>query len=164
MSGLHGLKKSLVSIRIVNYANDMLYDWRDILLTIVGAICFAMIIVAFASCKTQTKVVTITETRDSIRTEYKTDSIYIYNRDSVFVREKNDTITIERFKILFRDRFKVDTITISREVEKPVVTEVEVPTRYIPRWVWWLLGINIVAVVGLIARIAWKFYGGRKIK
>lgn len=128
----------------------MNFDIRDILLTIVGAICFALMLVVLSSCQTA-KVVTVTEYRDSIRTEYKTDSIMVYAKDSIFIREKGDTVFVDKYHLIYRDRVKTDTVYQQTQHEIPVVTEVEVQKRYIPKWVWWLLGFNIVlAMAGAV--------------
>ena len=125
-------------------------DLRDIIITIVGLIVGVGVIVLFSSCR-QVKVLTVTEYRDSVRTEYRTDSVVVYARDSVYIRERGDTVLVDKYHILYRDRLLRDTLYIGTEVEKPVVTEVEIPTRYIPKWVWWLLACNVaLAVYGAV--------------
>lgn len=132
-------------------------DYRDWLLMFVGALICALVIIEFSSCKT-IKPQVVVERHDSIMVQVKTDSIWIYQHDSIWMHQKNDTIYIERFKTLFRDRFKIDTLQVQNVVEKPVITEIEVQKRYIPKWVWWLLGLNILALVVVIGRIVYKIY------
>lgn len=119
----------------------MIFDWREILLTLVGAVIFALMIVTFASCA-PAKVVTVVERHDSIVWQLKTDSVMVYARDSVYVREKGDTVYVDRWHTLYRDRIKSDTVWCQTADVTPVVTEVERPVRYIPNWVWWLVGAN----------------------
>lgn len=117
-------------------------------------------VVALASCRTvKPTTVVVTETRDSIRTEVVRDSVKIYERDSIFVQVKADTVYIERFKTLLRDRITADTIRQDVIKEVPVVTEVEVPQRYIPSWVWWSVGANALVGLGFVARMVWKLKG-----
>lgn len=139
----------------VEILQKMKLDLKDIIFTFVLAIVVALLLVSFASCK-QTKVVTVTEYRDSIRIEQRYDSIYVYNKDSIYIREKGDTVLVDKYHIIYRDRNRVDTCYVSQSHEVPVVTTVEVPTRYIPKWVWWLLGINVAAVIAVGIRIWWK--------
>lgn len=71
---------------------------------------FVAVIVLFFSvgCKTKTVYVPI----ESVRTEYinklHRDSILFY--DSIFVKEKGDTIWLEKYRYVFRDKLRVDTI------------------------------------------------------
>lgn len=131
-------------------------DFRDILLTIVGLVCAALVIVCFAGC-TGPRVVTVVEQRDSIRTEYRTDSLYFYEKDSVFIKQSGDTVYIDKWHLRFRDVARTDTVVSVREVEKPVIQEVVTERRYIPRWVWWLVGANCLLVVAGAVKLYLKF-------
>lgn len=60
------------------------------------------------------------------------------------LENKRDSI---RTVIKYRDRV-IETVRDSLVVtEKPI--EVEVPVRYVPKWCWWLLGLNILAIIAL---------------
>ena len=131
-------------------------DWREILLTLVGAIIFALMIVTFASCS-PAKVVTVVERHDSIVWQLKTDSVMVYARDSVYVREKGDTVFVDRWHTLWRDRIRQDTVWCQTAEVKPVVTEVERPVRYIPVWVWWLVGANVLLACWWAVKLYIKF-------
>ena len=131
-------------------------DFRDILLTIVGLVCATLVIVCFAGC-TGPRVVTVVEQRASIRTEYRTDSITIYAKDSVFIKQAGDTVFVDKWHIRYRDVSRTDTVVSVKEVEKPVIQQVEVATRYIPRWVWWLVAANCLLVVAGAVKLYLKF-------
>jgi len=42
---------------------------------------------------------------------------------------------------------KITTITTSRSEKNTVVVEKEVPKKYIPKWVWYLIGLNVIQLV-----------------
>lgn len=91
------------------------------------AILFIMaVFLLLLSCKSKTIYVPV----ESIKTEYKErytrDSIYYY--DSIFVKEKGDTILLEKYKYIYRDKFKTDTIckVDSIRVPFPVVKHINV--------------------------------------
>ena len=103
------------------------FDFRDFVYLLVTAVLIAMLLASLGACKPIARVTTVTERRDSARLERATDSVYVYRRDSVYVREKGDTVLVDKWHILYRDRNRTDTCYVSRLVETPVVTEVEVP-------------------------------------
>ena len=120
---------------------------------------YILLVLALVGCKTVAPCVPETITRDSVRVEYKLDSVYLYERDSIFVHEKRDTVFVERWKTRYKDVLKIqhDTILDTR-------TEVQVQqVRYVPKyyrfcsWAFWI----VVAVV--LIRLAWliakKYYG-----
>ena len=60
---------------------------------------------------------------------------------------QKDTIPVKN-KITIQER----TVYQDRVVEKQVPVEVQIEKRFIPKWVWWSLGLNILIVVIFI----WK--------
>lgn len=113
--------------------------------------------VLMSSCKTCVPVV---EIRDSVRVEYKHDSIYEYKHDSIF-RDRwrsGDTVyvNVERWAIRYKDKIVEvhDTVATNTEIvqERKVV-----PAYYkgcsIALWI-----IVACAVVGIIIRILIKVY------
>ena len=62
---------------------------------------------------------------------------------------KNKKEIIYRDKIVYRD-----SIIIQKQ-EVPV--EVEVVKKVVPSWCWWLLGINILAVIYFAIRLYFRF-------
>lgn len=62
---------------------------------------------------------------------------------------KNKKEIIYRDKIVYRD-----SIVIQKQ-EVPV--EVEVEKKAVPSWCWWMLGINILVIIGFAIRLYFKF-------
>lgn len=77
----------------------------------------SLIALLLVSCKGQTVYVPV----ESVRTEYANrlehDSIHRY--DSIFVREKGDTIWLEKYRYLYRERFRTDTLAFTDTIRVP---------------------------------------------
>ena len=106
----------------------MRIDWQYLLA--LAAVAFLLaIVVCFGSCRTVAPCIPDTITRDSVRVEYKLDSIYLYERDSIFIHEKRDTVFVERWKTRYKD-----VLTIQRDTVIDTHTEVQVqPVEVTPR-------------------------------
>lgn len=86
------------------------------------------VVFAFVSCKTKTIYVPV----DTVRTEYINkiwrDSIHRY--DSIYLKEKGDSVILEKYKFIYRDRLKIDTIIKIDSVSIPFpVVEVQEVNR-----------------------------------
>lgn len=106
------------------------------------------------------------------RTEYvplevvKRDSVYIvsmdkdlvYVRDSVYVREKGDTVFVDRGRIVYKDRVRVDTLTVyrDREIEVPVLVERKLSwwERVKMEYAEWIIGV-LLGIVLLLRLRQW---------
>lgn len=95
-----------------------------------------------------------TEYRDSVRTEYRRDSVRLI--DSVFVDRwrANDTVFINKtnYRYLYRDVLHTDTFIIDNSTTETV------QVRYVPpfyKWCTLLLWI-IIAVIALY--VAWRIF------
>lgn len=101
----------------------------------------------------------------------KTDSIYIsnvlrdsiYRLDSIYIRDKGDTVWVEKYKYLFVDKLRHDTMYLSRTDSIRVPYPVE---KELTRWQQmklelggWAFGI-IIAFVLII--VGWMIYKSRK--
>lgn len=114
-----------------------------------------------AGCKTQPIQ---TNTRDSVRTEYKHDSIHIYERDSIFCDRWRDGdtvyITTEKWHTKYRDQLKEvhDTLRLK---EKEIQQVKYIPTYYknVSTGFWILLALLIVIVGWKIAKRILKAKG-----
>lgn len=108
--------------------------------------------IALSSCRSQS--IQCSHENDSVRVEYRHDSVYIWKFDSVYVSEKqrHDTIflTKEKWSIRYRDSIVQvhDTITTTK-TETIVQTE-----RYIPKFykgstiaLWVLIAAIVVYIV-----------------
>ena len=61
---------------------------------------------------------------------------------------KKDSI---KTKIVYKDKIVTET------VYKEVPVEVEVVKKVVPGWCWWLLGINILAIIVFAIRLYFRF-------
>lgn len=84
---------------------------------------------------TTTKYVPVVEHKTDTLLKYSTTRDSIYVHDSIHVHEKGDTVRIECWHTRWRDRWRYDTIYISKtdSVPKPYPVEVEVPAQL----TWW---------------------------
>lgn len=123
--------------------------------TIIAATLVAFML-WFSSCKT---IDCIPETivRDSIRTEYKLDSIYLYEKDSVFIKEKADTVFVEKYITRYKDVMKIERDTIYQE-NKVVEVKVE---KYIPAFVKvmaWIGGaLTLLLLIWVVLKVHRRF-------
>ena len=108
-----------------------------------------------ASCRQVKYVPVETVQRDSIYLQQvRRDSIVRY--DSVYVRDRGDTVTVVKYRYLYRDRWRTDTLYVNRTDTVSVPYPVEKP---LTRWEQAKMeagGVAIVAAVGLaMFVVAW---------
>lgn len=135
----------------------MRIDWQYLLA--LAAVAFLLAIVAcFGSCKSVAPCIPETITIDSVRVEYKLDSVYLYERDSIFVHEKKDTVFIERWKTRYKDVLKIqrDTV-IDKKTEVQVQIE-EITPRFAKFCYWWFGISAFLLVAGGVLLVYKKFY------
>ena len=131
--------------------NRNIFEW------LLAAMLFAAIVTIVAgltSCKT---CVPIVEVRDSVRVEYKLDSVYVYQHDSIFRdRWRNgDTIfvQVEKWQTRYKDKIVLQHDTI-RANELQVQQVSVVPKFYknctIALWILVVLGALAIAAHILI--------------
>ena len=135
----------------------MKIDWQYLLA--LAAVAFLLAIVAcFGSCKTVAPCIPETITIDSVRVEYKLDSIYLYERDSIFVHEKRDTVFIERWKTRYKDVLKIQRDTVIDTKTEVQVQRVEVTPRFAKFCYWWFGITAFLLVAGGALWVCKKFY------
>lgn len=98
----------------------------------------------------------------------KTDSIYItnvlrdsiYRLDSIYIRDKGDTVLVEKYKYLFVDKLRHDTLYINHTDSIRVPYPVE---KELTRWQQmklelggWAFGIIITAALIIVGWIVYK--------
>ena len=109
-------------------------------------ILLAILVIFFATgCKTKTVLVPVKETKIEYRDRLRVDSVY--NRDTVQIYGRNDTV----FKdvIRWRERFRIDTVSVVRIDSIPYPVEVILEVNKLTKWQRWRLTIlNIIG--GLI--------------
>lgn len=123
-------------------------------------IVYLFIIVLMASCATRTQI----EYRDKEVIKYvnsiQRDTLINNVHDSIFMNTYtiNDTVYQYKYKekLVYKDRIviKNDTIKdIKTEISEKVITKYKVP-----KWCWYLLGINVLIVAFIIGKkyIKWQ--------
>ena len=127
-----------------------------IIQTIVAALCVAMLVWMLQGCKVQ-DCIPETIVRDSIVTEYKHDSTYIYQHDSIFIKEKADTIFVNKYVTRYKDVMKIERDTIYQENKVVEVKEVlvEKPIAGVVKWFAW---IGAATVLYVLLRVAFWVY------
>ena len=135
----------------------MKIDWQYIL-AIVAAWAAMAFLLCFGSCKTVAPCIPETITIDSVRVEYKLDSVYLYERDSIFVHEKRDTVFIERWKTRYKDVLKIQRDTVIDTKTEVQVQRVEVTPRFAKFCYWWFGVSAFLLVAGGALWICKKFY------
>lgn len=121
---------------------------------IIWAIILLAILVVFllTGCKTKTVLVPVKETKIEYRDRLRIDSIY--NRDTVQIYGRNDTIFKDVIK--WRERFRVDTVSVVKIDSIPYPVEVVQEVNKLTKWQRWRL--TILNVIGglIIVYIAFR--------
>ena len=137
------------------------------------------ILLALLSCSPRIVTVAVHDTLTVTRTEVLRDTVIsVRLPEETAARETRDTLshletsyaqsdasvssgvlrhTLEnkptplKEKIVYKDR------TVTEYKVKEVHVPVEVPVRYIPKWVWWVLGWAVLLTILIIAAIWFRF-------
>ena len=117
-----------------------------------------LLVLAFIGCKTVAPCIQETITRDSVRVEYKLDSVYLYERDSVFIHAKKDTVWVERWKTRYKDVMKIQRDTVIDTKMEVQVQRVEVTPRFAKFCYWWFGISAFLLVAGTAIWLCKKFY------
>lgn len=98
----------------------------EFLLWLLGWSIAITLLCAMCSCTSVKYVPVETVKTDSIRVvNVQRDSVFVH--DSVFIREKNDTVYLTRWKTIYKEHLKTDTIVEVRVDSVNTVIEVEKP-------------------------------------
>ena len=135
----------------------MKVDWQYIL-AIVAAWAAMAFLLCFGSCKTVAPCIPETITIDSVRVEYKLDSVYLYERDSIFVHAKKDTVFVERWKTRYKDVLKIQRDTVIDTKTEVQVQRVEVTPRFAKFCYWWFGISAFLLIAGGVLWVCKKFY------
>ena len=119
---------------------------------------YILLVLALVGCKTVATCIPETITRDSVRVEYKLDSVYLYERDSIFVHEKRDTVFVERWKTRYKDVLKIQRDTVIDTKTEVQVQRVEVTPRFAKFCYWWFGITALLLVAGGALWVCKKFY------
>ena len=102
------------------------------------------ILSVFAGCKTKTVLVPVDRIKIEYRDRLRIDSVY--NRDTVNIYERGDTVYLQTIK--WRERFKLDTVSVVRTDSIPYPVEVIQEVNKLTKWQRWRLNaLNIIALV-----------------
>ena len=99
---------------------------------LVWTIILVAILVVFllTGCKTKTVLVPVEKVKIEYKERLRVDSVY--NRDTIQIYKKNDTIYYE--KIRWRERFKIDTVSVVRVDSIPYKVEVVKEVNKLTKW------------------------------
>lgn len=125
-------------------------------------LCIILLTSAIWSCRSVKYVPVETVRTDSIYiNQVRCDSIY--RRDSIYIRDKGDTVWVEKYKYLFVDKLRHDTLYLSRTDSIRVPYPVE---KELTRWQQmklelggWAFGIIIDFALIIVG---WLVYRSRK--
>ena len=98
----------------------------------------------FAGCKTKTVLVPVDSVKIEYRDRLRVDSVY--NRDTVNIYERGDTVFLHTIK--WRERFKLDTVSVVRIDSIPYPVEVVTEVNKLTKWQRLRLNaLNIIAII-----------------
>lgn len=107
-------------------------------------ILLLLISLAFAGCKTKTVLIPVDRVKIEYKERLRVDSVY--NRDTIQIYKKNDTIYYEKIK--WRERFKIDTVSVVKVDSIPYKVEVVKEVNKLTKWQRWRLNaLNIIVLV-----------------
>lgn len=132
---------------------------RNILYALVAAVLLGT---AICSCRSVKYVPVETVRHDTLYiNKVRRDSIVKY--DSVHVREKGDTVWLEKYRYLFVDKWRTDTLYVNRTDSVQVPYPVE---RELTRWQRFRMevgGFTFFALVALaLVAVGWLVYRARR--
>ena len=97
--------------------------WTVILLAI-------LVVFLLTGCKTKTILVPVDRVKIEYKERLRVDSVY--NRDTIQIYKKNDTIYYEKIK--WRERFKIDTVSVVKVDSIPYKVEVVKEVNKLTKW------------------------------
>lgn len=99
---------------------------------LVWTVILVAILVVFllTGCKTKTILVPVEKVKIEYKERLRVDSVY--NRDTIQIYKKNDTIYYE--KIRWRERFKIDTVSVVEVDSIPYKVEVVKEVNRLTKW------------------------------
>ena len=130
--------------------------WDYIIRTIVAALCVAMLVWMLQGCKT-CDCIPETIIKDSVRLEYKLDSIFLYEKDSIFIKEKADTVFVEKWKTRYKDVLKIERDTIYQENKVVEVKEVKYIPTFVKVMAWIGGGLSLLLLIWVVLKVYRRF-------
>ena len=129
---------------------------------ILYALACAVLVSAACSCQSVRYVPVETVRHDTLYVnKVQRDSVVKY--DSIHVREKGDTVWLEKYRYLFVDKWRTDTVYLSRTDSVQVPYPVE---RELTRWQRFRMevgGFTFFTLVALaLVAVGWLVYRARR--
>jgi hypothetical protein len=113
---------------------------------LVWTVILLAILIAFllTGCKTETVLVPVEKVKIEYKERLRVDSVY--NRDTIQIYKKNDTIYYEKIK--WRERFKIDTVSVVKVDSIPYKVEVVKEINKLTKWQKFRLNaLNILVLI-----------------
>lgn len=115
-------------------------------------ILIVLLLLIISGCKTKEVLIPTEKTVVEYRDRTFVDSVY--NRDTLVLFTKNDTVYLQSIK--WRERFRVDTVSVVRIDSIPYPVEVIQEVNKLTKWQRWRLTLlNIIGGL-IIAYIAFR--------
>ena len=107
-----------------------------------------VVLLLLLSCKSKTIYVPKETLKTEYRDKYIHDSIHYY--DSIYVKEKGDTFLIEKYKYIYKDKLRTDTVckTDSIAIPYPVIETKEVNRLHSWQIILMILGCVLLGYLG----------------
>lgn len=125
-------------------------------MTLIAAVIALVITMFCPSCKVQ-DCIPETIVRDSIVTEYKLDSIYLYEKDSIFIKEKADTVFVNKYVTRYKDVLKIERDTIWQENKVVEVKEVQYVPTFVKVMAWIGGGLSLLLLIWVVLKVYRRF-------
>lgn len=111
--------------------------------TIICLICL-LIGLFTSSCKTRTVYIPVENEKTEYIYKSFRDSVHLY--DSIFLKEKGDTVLLTKYRYMYRDRIRTDTIYRTDSIQIPYKVEIAGEAQKVyPKW------LIIMACIGAVA-------------
>lgn len=123
---------------------------------IIQTILVALFVWMLQSCKVQ-DCIPETITKDSIVTEYKLDSIYLYEKDSIYIHQKADTIYVNKYVTRYKDVMKIERDTIYQENKVVEVKEVKYIPAFVKVFAWIGGGLSLLLLIWIVLKVYRRF-------
>lgn len=133
--------------------NKLLREKIRIVWTVILVAILAIFLLT--GCKTKTVLVPVDRVKIEYKERLRVDSIY--NRDTIQIYGRNDTVFKDVVK--WRERFRVDTVSVVKVDSIPYKVEVPVEVNKLTKWQKWRL--TLLNIIGGLIIVYIAFRVGR---
>lgn len=117
-----------------------------------------MCLLLFCSCKTKYVPVETVKTDSIYINKVVRDSIHLH--DSVYVKEGGDTVWVEKYRYLYKDKWRTDTLYVTQTDSVQVPYPIE---KELTKWETlcinvggWVIGIVIITILVVVGKMVYK--------